>query len=233
MAIDPDRPVAGLLGHNRELARAIAPARAGPALSADTSTGFWGEDGFSFGDLLDIVNPLHHLPVLATVYRALTGDAIAPAARIFGGALFGGQLGLAGAIVDTIVKEASGKSIGEHALALIVDPKGTTAETARTVSERTAATTTREPSPVNTASTATVAPEETSRTGTGPAVPEEDVAPWLSRLPAAHAPVAPPAGERASEDTYVWILDAMEIAFDRYAQAGGSRAKGARIDARL
>ena len=29
---------------------------------------------FSFHDLLDIVNPLQHLPVIGTIYRAITGD---------------------------------------------------------------------------------------------------------------------------------------------------------------
>ncbi|MGE0485539.1 MAG: hypothetical protein AB7Q81_15450 [Gammaproteobacteria bacterium] len=53
----------------------------------------FGEDGFTFGDLIDLVNPLQHIPVLGSYYRKWTGDAIAPALRIAGGALFGGPLG--------------------------------------------------------------------------------------------------------------------------------------------
>ena len=38
----------------------------------------WGEDGFTFGDLIDLINPLQHIPGLVTVYRGLIGDQIAP-----------------------------------------------------------------------------------------------------------------------------------------------------------
>ena len=47
----------------------------------------------TFGDVLDLVNPLQHLPGISTVYRRLTGDVISPAMRLAGGALFGGPLG--------------------------------------------------------------------------------------------------------------------------------------------
>ena len=53
----------------------------------------WGEDGFTFGDLLDLINPLQHLPVISTLYRKLTGDEIAPAPRLLGGGLFGVRWG--------------------------------------------------------------------------------------------------------------------------------------------
>lgn len=45
----------------------------------------WGDDGFRFGDLIDIVNPLQHVPIVSWAYRALTGDTIAPAAKVLGG----------------------------------------------------------------------------------------------------------------------------------------------------
>ena len=35
---------------------------------------FWAGNGFSFHDLLDTINPLQHLPVVSTIYRAITGD---------------------------------------------------------------------------------------------------------------------------------------------------------------
>ena len=34
----------------------------------------FGSDGFSFLDVLDIINPLQHLPVISTLYRQVTGD---------------------------------------------------------------------------------------------------------------------------------------------------------------
>ncbi len=72
--------------------RAVLEASSG----ADSRTGRFqpfGEDGLTFRDLIDIVNPLQHIPLLGTVYRKLTGDSIDPAIRVAGGALFGGPLG--------------------------------------------------------------------------------------------------------------------------------------------
>lgn len=78
----------------------------------------WGKDGFSFGALIDIINPLQHIPVVGTVYRALTGDTIGPASRIAGGTLFGGVFGLIASSIDTAVKEETGRDIGQHVLAM-------------------------------------------------------------------------------------------------------------------
>jgi len=54
-------------------AMGVASAGAPATKTADSS-------GFSFGavfhDLLDIVNPLQHLPVIGTLYRAITGDKL-------------------------------------------------------------------------------------------------------------------------------------------------------------
>lgn len=46
-----------------------------------------------FKDILDIVNPLHHIPVIGHFYRKITGDTIHPAIKIAGGTLFGGPIG--------------------------------------------------------------------------------------------------------------------------------------------
>jgi hypothetical protein len=51
----------------------------------------------SFGDFLDMVNPLQHIPVASSIYRAVTGETINPVSRIAGDALFGGIMGLASA----------------------------------------------------------------------------------------------------------------------------------------
>lgn len=62
-------------------------------------------DHISFADILDIVNPLQHLPIVGHIYRAITGDTIKPGAQIIGGALFGGGLGLLGASVNVAIDE--------------------------------------------------------------------------------------------------------------------------------
>ncbi len=71
-------------------------------------------DGMSFGDLLEVINPLQHIPIISTIYRELTGDTITPAARIAGDALYGGLMGLASSVVNEVVEGTTGKDIGGH-----------------------------------------------------------------------------------------------------------------------
>ncbi|MEO1091029.1 MAG: hypothetical protein AAFX81_10375 [Pseudomonadota bacterium] len=73
----------------------------------------WGEDGFGFDDLLDIVNPLQHLPVVGSVYRARTDDEIGAIPRLLGGTLFGGVLGAVSAAVNLVVQAATGRDLGD------------------------------------------------------------------------------------------------------------------------
>ena len=74
---------------------------------------FFGADGFDFGDLLDVINPLQHLPVISSIYRTLTGDEISPASRLAGGALFGGPVGFASAFVTAVIEDATDTTIGD------------------------------------------------------------------------------------------------------------------------
>lgn len=93
------------------------------------------EDGLGFWDLVDIVNPLQHIPVVSSVYRHLTGDEIRPEARIFGATLYGGPVGLAVSVAGAVVEQATGRTVEEHAFALFdgeadpAEPDDTEAET--------------------------------------------------------------------------------------------------------
>lgn len=70
-------------------------------------------------DVLDIINPLQHLPLISNLYRELTGDAIKPGARIMGGAVFGGGMGLASSSVNAVVEDKTGHDVAANmALAL-------------------------------------------------------------------------------------------------------------------
>lgn len=82
------------------------------------------EDGFSFGDLLDIVNPLQHIPIVSTIYREVTGDTIGPVARIVGGTIFGGPVGFATSALDAGFASATGKDVGETVVAMITGDEG-------------------------------------------------------------------------------------------------------------
>jgi hypothetical protein len=74
---------------------------------------------FSFDDLLDVVNPLQHIPVVSTVYRELTGDQIGTPARVLGGGLYGGAAGVAGSVANAMLEEASGRDVGGHVMAAV------------------------------------------------------------------------------------------------------------------
>jgi len=71
-------------------------------------------EAFQFGDVVDIVNPLHHLPVVGMVYRGLTDDVIGPAAQIVGGALYGGPIGAVTGTVNAVTQMRTGKDVGDH-----------------------------------------------------------------------------------------------------------------------
>lgn len=71
---------------------------------------------FSFFDLLDIINPLQHIPVVSTIYRQITGDKIGNFARVAGGALYGGFAGAIVGGVNAIAAQETGHDIGELAM---------------------------------------------------------------------------------------------------------------------
>lgn len=86
----------------------------------DTDTeiaALFGKDGFGFKDFLDIINPLQHLPVVGTLYRALTGDKLEPGSRILGGTLFGGIGGFVTSLANAVIENETGSDIGDKALA--------------------------------------------------------------------------------------------------------------------
>jgi hypothetical protein len=76
------------------------------------------QDGFTFWDFLDVINPLQHIPVVNTLYREMTGDEIKAPAKMIGSAIIGGPIGLAVAMVDSAIEDTTGKDIGRHALAM-------------------------------------------------------------------------------------------------------------------
>jgi hypothetical protein len=81
-----------------------APPAEPPALSPETHAPIPGE--ISFGEFLAGLNPLHHLPVIGTIYREVTGERIAPVMQVLGGGLFGGPLGMLSSAVMAALDEA-------------------------------------------------------------------------------------------------------------------------------
>ena len=56
----------------RERGHLIATGHVNPATKRDSQ--FFGADGFTFDDFVDIINPLHHVPLIGSLYRWATGD---------------------------------------------------------------------------------------------------------------------------------------------------------------
>lgn len=92
---------------------------------------------FGFGDVIDIINPLQHIPLVGTAYRSITGDTMRPSSDIVGGALFGGALGAAAGLVNLIIEEETGKNIEGHAMAAIFPAPGAQDESLTKLAEAT------------------------------------------------------------------------------------------------
>lgn len=133
-----------------------------PVVPGDETTFFGSKSGPSFGDMIDIINPLQHIPVVSTLYRHFTGDTIAPAARLAGGAILGGPIGFFVALADTVMQSETGADVGEHAYAML----------------------TGSPTPTQVATAAKPKPEQTAVAESKAAAPQELAANLPPSLPA-------------------------------------------------
>ncbi len=84
---------------------------------------FWGNDGFDFADILDIINPLQHLPIISKFYRQQTDDEASEGSRLLGGVVFGGLMGGFGgalsALTNSIVRHETQQDLGDYLIAEI------------------------------------------------------------------------------------------------------------------
>lgn len=116
-------------GANEAVGNKFTQSGAADQLSEDSegrsfSEYLFGEDGFEFTDFLDVINPLQHIPGVGMIYRSLTGDELGNGARVVGGGLFGGVIGLAGAAIDAVVDAATGEDTGTHVMAFVEENFG-------------------------------------------------------------------------------------------------------------
>jgi len=98
-------------------APAAAPL-AGPSQAPSLpASGSSEHHGSFFSELLDIINPLQHLPVIGTIYRAITGEHVDAFAKIAGDTLYGGVWGAATSVADVAFEAVTGKSAEDTVLA--------------------------------------------------------------------------------------------------------------------
>lgn len=103
-------------------AESLRSAESHQAAAADkTQSGSDSGGGFIgfIKTVIDIINPLQHIPVISTMYRHLTGDELSPVARIAGGTLYGGPIGAAMGVVNAAVESSTGKDLGGNMLAMV------------------------------------------------------------------------------------------------------------------
>lgn len=94
--------------------RATQQAMRADAAGTPTPEKAADEEGMSFWDVLDVVNPLQHIPVVNKIYQAVTGDTIKTPAKLAGSALFFGPVGLAVAAADAVVEKETGKDVVDN-----------------------------------------------------------------------------------------------------------------------
>ena len=91
-----------------DAAKTAAPQTA----STNSGDSFWG-------DVLDVVNPLQHLPVVSTIYRAVTGDKIGDVEKVAGDTLYGGPMGLVTSLADVAFEKITGKDFGDTVMSVL------------------------------------------------------------------------------------------------------------------
>lgn len=128
MQIAPNNPYPPVSGPYAPQAAARTGAAEQPAenMAADRTE----KAAFSIMDVIDVVNPLHHLPVVGNIYRAVTDDTIQPPARIIGGGLFGGLIGALSGLANAVCEKITGKDIGQLVMSWFRDPDPAPAEPA-------------------------------------------------------------------------------------------------------
>lgn len=187
----------------------------------------FGGDGFGFDDFLDMINPLQHLPVIGTLYRALTGDEISGEARLVGGGVFGGPVGLALAAADLVFEDLTGDNFGDTVMAAVFGP-GADEDMAVAQADEAAL----EPAAPPPQASAAPIPLLGGRPASAPGVPELSAEAFAALVAAIEPPrpapdanaAAPPASPdvQSAADAYAAALGAMERNLARYqAQARG------------
>lgn len=111
MMMSPGKP-----GAASAAAASVTAAPATPDTPATASSAAPHESFFQH--LLNVVNPLQHLPIIGTIYRAITGEHLDPVEKIAGDTLYGGLWGAVSSIADVAFEGLTGKSFEDTALAL-------------------------------------------------------------------------------------------------------------------
>ncbi|PKM18191.1 MAG: hypothetical protein CVV11_19090 [Gammaproteobacteria bacterium HGW-Gammaproteobacteria-15] len=89
-------------------------AAAAAELADPAPTAFADGSSPGFGDALDIINPLQHIPLVSQYYRDWTGDDMGYISQVAGGAFWGGGVGVAASFVNLGLTSVMGKSPSQY-----------------------------------------------------------------------------------------------------------------------
>lgn len=99
--------------------------------------GFFGEDGPGFRDVLDAINPLNHIPIVADLLESATGHKVSTASQLIGGTLLGGPIGFMASLAGVIFKDATGKTPTDAVYAALTGDDTTAVASAVAPAEKT------------------------------------------------------------------------------------------------
>ncbi len=116
MPLDASTSYSGATYSAATRSTAAQPAPLSPIIRSPTEEPYNAKGEMSFSDFLDIINPLQHIPIVSSIYRAVSGDTIKPASQVIGGILYGGVVGGATSIASAIIAQANGGSIEDKVM---------------------------------------------------------------------------------------------------------------------
>jgi hypothetical protein len=163
---------------------AVAPTAVRPAAAPADSP-----PDISFRDILHALNPLQYVPVVGTIYRAITGDTVNEAVRDAGsmlvGGLLGGPIGVAISAVGALIQHFAHIDLDAMTRSALVSA-GVLDDTPQTVAE--AAPATIEANPCGSATAAEARAQGLSAMAEAPAVSTSVAIAAYGRASAAYAP---------------------------------------------
>lgn len=167
-----------------------AAAKQDTAQTASTDVAKTDSGNSFFDDVLDVVNPLQHLPIVGTVYRAITGDKIGDVEKVAGDTLYGGPIGLVTSLADMAFEKITGKDFGDTVMAFVGLDHGDSNTVLAANTPKTSAKAATDIAAEKIANTATKAPAPLSRLAS--------ITPTIPAVNAVVSPVSPDPEKKAA-----------------------------------
>lgn len=108
ITIRPDREINDIARFPSSATRLVGERRQSAPSTTTADASFLGEDGLTFRDVFDTINPLEHIPLVSDLFDSATGHTPCVAAKLAGGALLGGPIGFLAALGNVIFQQETG-----------------------------------------------------------------------------------------------------------------------------